>query len=33
MYIPEFVCGIIVGALAATVLIIGAAVFHQKKGK
>ena len=33
MFIPEFVCGIIIGAVAATVLIISAAIIHQKKGK
>lgn len=32
MYIPEFVCGIIVGAVAAAVVIIAAAMIHQKKG-
>lgn len=33
MYIPEFVCGIIIGAVAAIAIIIAAAVIHQKKGR
>ena len=33
MYVPEFVCGLIVGAIGMFVLMIGLAVYAGKKKK
>lgn len=33
MFIPEFVCGLIVGAAGATAAIFTAAILYQKKKK